>query len=81
MTSWAVLRAPPAPPAPEPPLSILLRSFITVYTVNSGGNLEFAENDEFSEIWPIKGLKTAFSSANGGWGRDCRKFESFVGNL
>ena len=39
------------------------------------------ENDEFSEnLTYIKGLKTAFSSANGGGG-GCRKFEGFVGNL
>ena len=34
----------------------------------------------FRKFLPIKGLKTAFSSANGGGG-GCRKFESFVGNL
>jgi hypothetical protein len=31
MTSWAVLRAPPAPPAPEPPLSILL--MVQIYII------------------------------------------------
>jgi hypothetical protein len=32
----------------------------------------------FRKFWPKRGLKTVFSSANGGV---CRKFESFVGNL
>ena len=49
--------------------------------MHSGGNLgggggapTFVENDEFSEILTLRGLKTAFSSANGGGG-------GFVGNL
>jgi hypothetical protein len=33
---------------------------------------------KLTEFWPKRGLKTAFSSANG---EVCRKFESFVGNL
>jgi hypothetical protein len=32
----------------------------------------------FRKFWSKRGLKTVFSSANGGV---CRKFESFVGNL
>jgi hypothetical protein len=32
----------------------------------------------FRKFWPKRGLKTVFSSANGGV---CLKFESFVGNL
>ena len=43
-----------------------------------GGGRTFRKIDEFSEILTKSGLKTVFSSANGGV---CRKFESFVGNL
>ena len=60
--------------------------FLVVYrkvkVMCSGGNFGGVGGGRanFRKFLPKRGLKTVFSSANGGGGV-CRKFESFVGNL